>query len=225
MVTRAKAAHEAGIKRDRTTVILSILDSDLPPEQKTNERLAGEAVTFLAAGTETTSLALSVCTFYLLRHPHILEKIRAELSEVTTDPKQLPSWATLEKLPYLSASIMEALRLNYGSPSRLPRIATDEDLVYQGTWTPPGAPAPVDVSCVIPRGYASGMSAYIMHSDERIFPDPIRFLPERWLDENGQRTRGLEKYLLTFSKGSRQCLGMQYVFLVPVQPIFLLCPS
>ncbi|KAJ0309625.1 hypothetical protein COL516b_002875 [Colletotrichum fioriniae] len=155
MVRQTKSAYEAGIKRDRTTVIHSLLESDLPPEEKTIKRLTGEATVMLAAGTETTASALSVCTYHLLRNPDVVEKIKAELLSVTTDPKQIPTWATLERLPYFSASIMEALRMGYGSPSRLPRIAPDEDLTYQGTWTPPGASAPVEVTHVIPRGYAT----------------------------------------------------------------------
>ncbi|KAK1850219.1 trichodiene oxygenase [Colletotrichum chrysophilum] len=212
LVRQMKARHENGIKRDRVTVLHSLLESDLPPEELTVKRLAGEANVFLSAGTETTASALTICTYHLLRNPDAVAKIRAELATVKADPKELPSWATLEGLPYFNAVLMESLRLMYGSPSRLPRVAPDEDVVYQGTWTPPGGSAPVDVSHVIPRGYAYGMSAYIMHTDERLFPEPSKFLPERWLDENGQRKKGLERFLLTFSKGSRQCLGMQLAY-------------
>lgn len=62
---------------------------------------------------------------------------------------------------------------------------------------------------VIPRGFAVGMSAFLVHSNDDIFPEPLQFLPGRWLDEKGQMGRILEQYLLSFSKGSRQCLGMQ----------------
>ncbi|KAI8232761.1 hypothetical protein K4K57_010975 [Colletotrichum sp. SAR 10_99] len=212
LVRQTKARHENGIKRDRVTVLYSLLESDLPPEELTVKRLAGEANVFLSAGTETTASALTICTYHLLRNPDAIAKIEAELATVNADPKELPSWATLESLPYFNAVLMESLRLMYGSPSRLPRVAPDEDVVYQGTWTPPGGSAPVDVSHVIPRGYAYGMSAYIMHTDERLFPEPSKFLPERWLDESGQRKKGLERFLLTFSKGSRQCLGMQLAY-------------
>ncbi|KAH9232881.1 hypothetical protein K456DRAFT_1750283 [Colletotrichum gloeosporioides 23] len=197
LVRQTKARHENGIKRDRVTVLHSLLESDLPPEELTVKRLAGEANVFLSAGTETTASALTICTYHLLRNPDAVAKIRAELATVNADPKELPSWATLK------ASHISTL---------LPRVAPDEDVVYQGTWTPPGGSAPVDVSHVIPRGYAYGMSAYIMHTDERLFPEPSKFLPERWLDENGQRKKGLERFLLTFSKGSRQCLGMQLAY-------------
>jgi cytochrome P450 len=53
------------------------------------------------------------------------------------------------------------------------------------------------------------MSCLLMHHDESIFPDSYRFNPERWTDP-AERKR-LEKYMVAFSKGSRMCIGMQYV--------------
>ena len=41
-----------------------------------------------------------------------------------------------------------------------------------------------------------------------MFPKPDEFLPERWL-KNGEYNRALDKYLVTFGRGSRQCLGMK----------------
>jgi cytochrome P450 len=48
-----------------------------------------------------------------------------------------------------------------------------------------------------------------MHHDESIFPDSYRFNPDRWMDPT-ERKR-LEKYMVAFSRGSRMCIGMQYV--------------
>lgn len=48
-----------------------------------------------------------------------------------------------------------------------------------------------------------------MHHNESVFPDSYTFKPERWVDPT-ERKR-LEKYLVAFTKGSRQCIGMQYV--------------
>ncbi|KAJ0282463.1 hypothetical protein Brms1b_003906 [Colletotrichum noveboracense] len=96
LVRQTKARHENGIKRDRVTVLHSLLESDLPPEELTVKRLAGEANVFLSAGTETTASALTICTYHLLRNPDAVAKIRAELATVNADPKELPSWATLK---------------------------------------------------------------------------------------------------------------------------------
>lgn len=106
----------------------------------------------------------------------IFDTLTQELKEAVPDPQHLPHWATLEKLPYLNSVIQEGLRLSYGTSGRSPRIATEEDLVYQGDWR--GNP----LRYVIPRGYAVGMSAFISHHDETLFPESHKFQPERWLD-------------------------------------------
>jgi cytochrome P450 len=51
------------------------------------------------------------------------------------------------------------------------------------------------------------MSSWMMHRNSSIFPNPDVFEPERWLDPNAAKR--LEKYLVAFSKGSRQCVGIQ----------------
>ncbi|OHW95955.1 trichodiene oxygenase [Colletotrichum incanum] len=122
-------AHEAGMKINQDTVLYSPLSSDLPAEEKTVRQLSGEANVFLAAGTETTATALALCTYHVLKNPGIMAKMKAELATVVKDPKALPDWLTLERLPYFSAVIKETLRLMCGLSSRLPRIAPDENIV------------------------------------------------------------------------------------------------
>jgi cytochrome P450 len=53
------------------------------------------------------------------------------------------------------------------------------------------------------------MSAYLVNTDEDVFPRPMEFLPERWIDNQGARDHSLEKYMFSFSRGSRQCMGMK----------------
>ncbi len=198
-------------------MFLSIFDSDLPPEEKAIFRLTGEGSAILAAGTETTSWALTVMTYYLLTQPDVLRRLTAELSAAVPDPHHLPSWSALEQLPYLGAVVQEGLRLSYGVSSRTARIPTEEDLTYHGVWTPPGSAAPVELDFVVPRGSAIGMSSSILHHNEDVFPDSHSFIPERWLDENGQRRKDLERCMLSFGRGSRQCLGMKYDIPPPLQ--------
>ena len=54
------------------------------------------------------------------------------------------------------------------------------------------------------------MSAMFVHHDPAIFPDPLAFRPERWL-EPGAAAK-LEQYLLTFGKGSRSCIGINLAY-------------
>ncbi|TDZ41567.1 Cyrochrome P450 monooxygenase [Colletotrichum trifolii] len=201
-VKKTKTELDAGIRHDRVTIFGSLLESDLDLLEKEPRRLADEAVAVVGAGTETTSWALSVITYHLLTKPELLAKLRKELAAVVDNPNQLPSWTALENLPYLGAVLQEGLRLSYGVSARTARIPTQENLVYRGEFNK----KPVEY--VIPSGYAIGMSSAITHHDERVFPDSYEFVPERWLDENNQRRKDVERGMLAFSKGSRSCLGM-----------------
>lgn len=201
LVKKAKSDLDAGIHQERPTVFGSILESDLGVYEKSLDRIAEEAIAVVGAGTETTSWALAVITYHLLSKPHLLSKLKAELEATVKDPTDLPQWTVLEKLPYLGAVIQEGLRLSYGVSGRSARAPTQEDLIYHGEFNK----KPVEL--VLPRGYAIGMSSAITHHDESMFPDSHSFIPERWLDENNQRRKELERGLLSFSKGSRACLG------------------
>ncbi|EAA64872.1 hypothetical protein AN2040.2 [Aspergillus nidulans FGSC A4] len=158
-----------------TTVFTSLLQSDLPPQEKTFERMTSEGISLFAAGTATVSWALTVATYHLLTKPAILQRLTAEVSDLVNSSSctEKVEWSALERLPYLGAVIQEALRLSYGVASRTARVATGEDLVYRGEW------AHREVQYIIPRGSAIGMSAVLAHHDEAVFPDSHLFLPER----------------------------------------------
>ncbi|PWY85933.1 cytochrome P450 [Aspergillus heteromorphus CBS 117.55] len=162
------------------------------------ERLTDEATGLLGAGTETASWALSVMTFHLLTKPDHLTHLRDELNTILPSDGTLPAWTNLERLPYLWAVVHEGLRLSYGVSIRMARIVPDEDLVYRGE----------NGEYAIPRGFAVGMSPVITHHNEDIFPDSHEFRPERWLDDQMERNLELERCLLSFSKDSRACIGV-----------------
>ena len=97
----------------------------------------------------------------------------------------------LSKLPYLTATIQEATRIAHGVAGRLVRIAPDTDLVCHGH--------------LLPKGTTFGMSHYIQHTDQTVFPNPQEFHPERFL---GAGAAERLRYLVPFGKGPRMCLGM-----------------
>lgn len=158
---------------------------------------------------------MSLAAWYMMTTPGVLQKMREELMTVIEHGKLLEDvpYTTLENLPYLSAVISESLRLSFGVISRLPRMlppSTDEKLIYKG-WE-------------IPKGVAFSMSGYYVHTDPDIFPEPMQFIPDRWLipaDYNQPSTGDndsstskwkfnitLKRFLVTFSKGQRACIGM-----------------
>ncbi|UZP35118.1 hypothetical protein NXS19_002934 [Fusarium pseudograminearum] len=131
----------------------------------------------------------------LLDKPEIYKRLMADLDGL--DPENL-KWTDLEQRPYLWAVIHEALRVMPGVSHRSARIAREEDLVYQSQ--------DGNTNWVIPRGTPIGMTSMINHWNEELFPKPDEFLPERWL-ENGKPNYKLQKFLISFGKGSRACIG------------------
>lgn len=188
------------VKVDHTTVFSELLHGDLPPEEKSDRRLQDEAQLIIGAGLSTTGWTLSVGTFYILSSPSVLARLRQELQEAIpkvdeSDPAASLEWTQLEKLPYLSACIKEAVRLSYSTTSRNARLFS-KPLQYD-TWV---IPAKTPLSMTIP----------FLNHDERIFPNSTSFLPERWLDSPKTKAGfSLDRYFVGFGKGTRSCLGIK----------------
>ena len=130
--------------------------------------------------------------FHLLSNPDTLHKLKAELELAMPDRHAQPTLSQVEPLAYLNAVIQEGIRLHPGAVFRNQRCCPDEDLVYndgQKNW-------------MIPRNTPMTMTAQLLQMDPSIFPDPYEFKPERWVDNPR-----LDRYLLSFSKGTRACLG------------------
>ncbi|KAK5054451.1 hypothetical protein LTR84_001341 [Exophiala bonariae] len=190
-------------KASQGTVFSELLHGDLPPSQKSDLRLQDEAQLIIGAGLATTGWTLSVATFYLLSNPSVLARLQNELKEAIptadkSDPTANLEWTELEKLPYLTACIKEAIRLSYSTTSRNARLFSKP--IQYGSWViPPRTP----ISMTIP----------FLNHDEDIFPNSTSFVPERWLDS--PRTKNgspLDRYFVGFGKGTRSCLGINLAY-------------
>ncbi|KAI9705392.1 MAG: hypothetical protein M1820_005222 [Bogoriella megaspora] len=185
-------------KHSKATLFEQILSSGLPAAELSKERLVQEGLVFIGAGTETTARALSLISYYLVDKPHILEEVHKELDPVFEGlvPGQVPSWASLEKLPYLTAVIKEGLRTAGSNSIRSPRI-TERPMTYRNYTVPAGTPV--------------SMTNWNVLSNSQLFPQPEEFVPERWL-KVGPKGKGevsdLDHYQIAFGKGPRQCAGM-----------------
>ena len=172
------------------TIFYEVLHSNLPPQEKELDRVFQEGQTVLGAGTETVSATLSHSMFFILDTPNVLKQLREELLTLMPSPDAVPTWSQLEKLPYLSAVIQEGLRFSAGVSLPEWRVAPRQVLHYKG-WT-------------IPAGTCVGMSLMQLNNDPVKFPEPDRFIPERWLNKDAG---GLELY--SFGKGTRMCIGIK----------------
>ncbi|TEB28399.1 cytochrome P450 [Coprinellus micaceus] len=142
-------------------------------EVPSEKSLKQEAAVLIAAGTETTANACAHAVFHVLTNPHVKERLKKELVEAWPDVEAPISLERLEKLPYLSAVAHEALRFSHGVTAVLPRAVPE----------------------------ATEIASNLAYRNADIFPDPLTFRPERWIEKGSS---DLVNYLVPFSKGPRK---------------------
>ena len=164
-----------------------MLVSDLEPAN-----IRFQLINFLVAGHETTSGALSFALYFLSRHPEVVAKARAEITEVWGDDDR-PGFEHIAKLRYVRRIFDEALRLQPTVPGYY--RAAREDTVLAG---------------VHPMRKGDWVLALVgtLHRDPRWGPDPGAFDPDRFAPEKVRaRPAGLYK---PFGTGPRSCIGRQF---------------
>lgn len=103
--------------------------------------------------------------------------------------------------------------------ARLGRISPNEPMLYKDWVIPAGVNIysfPIAIATAISFDVCNtnslqtpiSQSNYFVHMDSTLFPEPEKFDPERWVRaaENGEY---LSRFIVAFTKGSRQCLGMK----------------
>lgn len=116
------------------------------------------------------------------------------------DPDRNP-----QTLPYLDAVIREGLRLAMANPTRLPRTVPAQGFQFTDN---------IGKTYRFPAGTQIGAQILTLHMNPKVFPDPLAFRPERWLEDP---TPEMQRDFIPFSLGQRQCiarnLAMQELFL------------
>jgi cytochrome P450 len=191
--TLAAAASPSPDPWVQDTIVHAIVHSDLPAAEKRFVRVFNEVATVTGAGFETTANAVRLILFHVYTDAGILQRLRDEINAAQPSSSEPISLKTIEQLPYLTAVLMEGMRLSPAISTRGARI-TDKDLIY-GTWR-------------IPAGTPVGMTTLLMHTDEKLYPEPMRFHPDRGM-QSATRVAIPASTYAPFSRGTRICLGMQ----------------
>ncbi len=152
-----------------------------------------ETVTLFLAGNDTTYNALLWVWYLLSQNPAAEAKLQAELAAVLGG--RLPTMADLPRLPYLEMIIKETLRL-YPSAWAFVREATSDVEIGGMTFH---------------KGATFTVSPYATHHDPRFFPQPEKFMPERFSAENEPT---IPKYAyFPFGGGPRVCIGNAFAMM------------
>ena len=178
--------------RDLLSMLLSARD-DETGEGMTDEQARVEVTTFLLAGQETTSLALTWTWYLLSQHPESQRRLEQEIDAALGG--RPPEYSDLENLPYTRMVIDEAMRL-YPPAWGFSRQALADDQL--GGYH-------------LPRGWLAFVIPYVLHRLPAFWKDPDAFDPDRFSSE---RSADRPKFVyLPFGAGPRQCIGNHFALI------------
>ncbi|CAG0899602.1 unnamed protein product, partial [Darwinula stevensoni] len=183
LLKERKDSGKMGTRGDFIDLLLEVQSSDLKGNVD-DETITAQAVLFFLAGYDTTATLLTMSTFCLATNPAVQTKLQNELQKAGPLNRE-----SILHCSYLDHVINEALRL-YPPAIRTERLC-GKDIVINGY--------------KIEKGIVVHVPIYAMHHLEEFFPDPDKFIPERFADD-----QVLPYTFLPFGQGSRNCIGMRF---------------
>lgn len=188
--------EKAKLKGERGNDILSLL---IETNNFSDKELVDQMLTFLAAGHETTSSALTWAVWLLATNPgwqtQLRDEIREHLPSITST--ELPSDAEIEAVPILNAVVNETLRLYPTVPLTIRQATRD---TYIG-------------SQPIAKGTRVLLVPWAINRSKHLWGEEAeKFLPGRWLQPGTANTGGAKSNYaqITFLHGPRSCIGMGF---------------
>lgn len=211
------------------------VSKDQSVKSLTMNEMAAQAFIFYLAGFETSSSTMSFCLYEIAKNPEIQNKLHNEIDRVFNENDGKLTYESVSDMKYLEMCIdgkspntkwyisyllyaqskvpidlytkyfqiklKELLHNPFLETLRLypPVPVLNRDCTKQ--YTIPGT------SVTIEKGTPIMIPTYGLHHDEKYYPDPEKFIPERFSDENKKSLS--EMPYMPFGEGPRICIGLR----------------
>ncbi|KAG5674551.1 hypothetical protein PVAND_004509 [Polypedilum vanderplanki] len=164
-------------------------------ETKNPKIAAVLALDLMLVGVDTTSVAISSTMYQLSQNQNKQQKLFEELSKNLATKTSEITPDTLENIPYLRACIKETLRMYPVVLGNGRSLQSDAIICGYN----------------IPKGTHVIFPHYVLSNKENYFPDPDKFIPERWIKNGKDSQKDIHRFVsLPFGYGRRTCLGRRF---------------
>ncbi|TLD24226.1 hypothetical protein PspLS_06433 [Pyricularia sp. CBS 133598] len=188
-----RTSERLASKADRPDFMSYIMKGAETGQALSKEELDANADLLVFAGSETTSTFLSGCTYFVLSNPNVYKRLVAEIRGSFNSEEEM-TFASIQRLPYLSAVMQEAFRMYPPIPVGPPRKVPEGGAIVRGI--------------SLPENTAVAITQYAAGHSETNFTDPYTFTPERWLPDADERfASDRRRAVQPFAVGPRNCIG------------------
>ena len=163
----------------------------------TYPEIVDNVITLLLAGHETTAHALSFTCYEIARHPHVEKRLLESLAVLGSRPITDEDMQAEGALKYVGWVVQESLRLHPVAASILRKFHPGQQLN--------------DIT--LKDEFNLGVTLPMLHKDERIWPDPEKFDPERFDEDVEINKNRPTTSFLPFGGGPRTCIGKKLALL------------
>ncbi|KAJ9150018.1 Cytochrome P450 oxidoreductase [Pleurostoma richardsiae] len=184
------------------------LNQSTSPKSINDREVITHAFGNVAAGSDTTAIAIRAVFFYVMTHKHVYNRLCTEIRSNLEAPV---GFQAAFSLPYLKAAVQEAMRMHPSVGQLLGRTVPAEGATIGGYRMGGGAEV--------------GISPWVLHRNPEVFPEPNTFKPERWIIGEGcpdeDHLKLMNRCFFAFGHGAHTCSGKH----ISIMEITKLVPS
>ncbi|XP_077561093.1 cytochrome P450 2C28-like [Haemaphysalis longicornis] len=193
-VEQHKATMDEDVNRDFIDGYLKkIKEHETDPDSNFLPRfLVGNVINLFVAGSHTVAVAIHWHMLHLANNAETWQaRLQREIDDVVGRERQ-PTWEDRNQMPFTMACIWEMHRWKPSALTGVPR-GTSEDTVVGEYF--------------IPKGTTIFPNIWAVHHDPKLWKEPHKFDPSRFLNDDGTLVHPKPEYLMPFSIGKRMCPG------------------